>query len=93
MNADPESMFAGVKPLAYNASKAALNMFTIALAKELEDTNVVVTSAHPGWVKTEMGTDAAPMEIIDGAKTAVSLALTNETASGAFIHLGENLPW
>jgi hypothetical protein len=53
-----------------------------------------VNSAHPGWVKTEMGTDQAPMEIPEGAKTSVDLALLGpDGPSGRFIHLGQELPW
>ena len=37
-NSDPNWGFAGVKPLAYNSSKAALNMITVILAAELKDT-------------------------------------------------------
>jgi NAD(P)-dependent dehydrogenase (short-subunit alcohol dehydrogenase family) len=75
-------------------SKAALNAYTIHLAWELKDTPIKVNSAHPGWVKTEMGTDAAPMEIPDGAKTSVALALLgSDGPSGRFIHMGSELPW
>jgi NAD(P)-dependent dehydrogenase (short-subunit alcohol dehydrogenase family) len=60
----------------------------------LKDTNVKVNSAHPGWVKTDMGTDAAPMEIPDGAKTSVQLALLPSSGpSGGYFHMGEALPW
>jgi NAD(P)-dependent dehydrogenase (short-subunit alcohol dehydrogenase family) len=52
----------------YNPSKAALNMYTVRVARELRETPIKENAAHPGWVKTDMGTDAAPMEIIDGAK-------------------------
>jgi len=80
--------------LAYNASKAALNMFTVLLAKELQSTNIKVNSAHPGWVKTDLGSSAAPMEVVDGAKTAVQLAtLPDSGPSGGFFHMGEALPW
>jgi NAD(P)-dependent dehydrogenase (short-subunit alcohol dehydrogenase family) len=75
LHADPKSPIYGFKALAYDASKTALNAFTVHLAAELKDTKIKVNSAHPGWVKTEMGTDAAPMEIPDGAKTSVQLAL------------------
>jgi hypothetical protein len=45
-------------------------------------------------VKTEMGTDAAPMEIPEGAKTSVDLALLGpDGPNGRFIHLGQELPW
>ncbi|MCU1318612.1 MAG: family NAD(P)-dependent oxidoreductase [Edaphobacter sp.] len=82
------------KMFAYNSSKAALNAFTIHLAHELKGTKIKVNSAHPGWVKTDMGTDAAPMEIVDGAKTEVELAtLAADGPTGGYFHLGETLPW
>ncbi|HEY1948198.1 MAG TPA: SDR family oxidoreductase [Bryobacteraceae bacterium] len=94
LHADPNSPIAPVKAFAYDASKSALNAFTIHLAAELKDTKIKVNSAHPGWVKTEMGTDQAPMEIVDGAKTSVDLALIGpDGPNGRFIHLGEELPW
>jgi NAD(P)-dependent dehydrogenase (short-subunit alcohol dehydrogenase family) len=94
LHADPNSPIASVKTFAYDASKTALNAFTIHLAAELKDTKIKVNSAHPGWVKTEMGTDAAPMEIPEGAKTSVDLALLGpDGPNGRFIHLGQELPW
>ncbi|MBB6147006.1 NAD(P)-dependent dehydrogenase (short-subunit alcohol dehydrogenase family) [Silvibacterium bohemicum] len=94
LHADPNSPIAAVKSLAYDASKSALNAFTIHLAAELKDTKIKVNSAHPGWVKTDMGTDKAPMEIVDGAKTSVELALLPQDGpNGRFIHLGQELPW
>jgi NAD(P)-dependent dehydrogenase (short-subunit alcohol dehydrogenase family) len=94
LHADPTSPIANFKSFAYDASKSALNAYSIHLAHELKDTPIKVNSAHPGWVKTEMGTDAAPMEIPDGAKTSVALALLGpDGPSGRFIHMGEELPW
>lgn len=94
LHSDPKSPIYNSKAFAYDASKSALNAFTIHLAHELRDTNIKVNSAHPGWVKTEMGTDAAPMEIVDGAKTSVALAtLAPDGPNGAFIHMGKALPW
>jgi NAD(P)-dependent dehydrogenase (short-subunit alcohol dehydrogenase family) len=80
--------------LGYNASKAAVNMFTVLLARELAGTKVKVNAAHPGWVKTDMGTDAAPMEVTDGAKTSVRLALLPaDGPTGGFFHMNDRLPW
>ena len=94
LHADPKSPIYDFKSLSYDASKAALNSFTIHLAHELKDTKIKVNSAHPGWVKTDMGTDAAPMEIPEGGKTGVSLALLGEDGpTGGFFHLGKTLPW
>ena len=94
LHADLKSPIYDFKSLAYDASKAALNSLTIHLAHELKDTKVKVNSAHPGWVKTDLGTDAAPMEIPEGAKTGVELALLGEDGpTGGFFHLGKTLPW
>lgn len=90
----PNSPIEPAKSFAYNASKTALNAYTIHLAHELRDTNIKVNSAHPGWVKTDLGGDSAPMELEEGGKTSVQLAtLTNEAATGGFYHQGEALPW
>ncbi|MBT9331927.1 SDR family NAD(P)-dependent oxidoreductase [Paracidobacterium acidisoli] len=94
LHADPSSPIYSFKKFAYNSSKTALNAWTVHLAWELRDTPIKVTSVHPGWVKTDMGTDAAPMEIPEGAQTSVAAALLAADApSGRFIHLGEELPW
>jgi len=94
LHADPSSPIASFKTFSYNSSKAALNAFTIHLADELKNTPIKVNSIHPGWVKTEMGTDAAPMEIPEGAKTSVEAALLGpDGPNGRFIHLGQELPW
>lgn len=94
LHADPKSPIYDFKALSYDSSKAALNSFTIHLAHELKDTNIKVNSAHPGWVKTDMGTDAAPMELPEGGKTGVALALLDANGpSGGFFHLGQPLPW
>jgi len=91
---DPNSFSPEMAVPAYCSSKAALNMLTVTTARSLEGSNVKVNSAHPGWVKTDMGSDRAPMEVVDGAKTAVALALLpDDGPTGGFFHMGENLPW
>lgn len=82
------------KAFAYNASKTALNAYTIHLAHALRDTPIKVNAAHPGWVKTELGGEHAPMEVTDSYKTSVLLAtLDSNGATGGFFHLEEALPW
>lgn len=79
---------------AYTASKAALNGFTVALAHQAQGSTLKINSAHPGWVRTELGGQEAPLSPEEGAKTAVALAtLPPEGPSGQFFHLGEPLPW
>ena len=93
-HADPNSPIFPAKFLAYDASKASVNMFTNHLAHELRDTPVKVNAAHPGWVKTDMGGPEAPMEIADGAKTSVMLAtLPDNGPSGGFYHMGVHMRW
>lgn len=90
----PNSPIDPAKAFAYNASKTALNAYTIHLAHELRDTNLKVNSAHPGWVKTELGGPMAPMEVADSGKTSVHLATLDDSGpSGGFFHESEPLPW
>ncbi|MDB5492646.1 MAG: short-chain dehydrogenase [Micavibrio sp.] len=94
LNSDPASPIGDKKVFAYNASKTALNAFTVHLADELRATNIKVNSAHPGWVKTDMGGTEAPMEIADGSKTSVQLAtLPDSGRTGGYVHMSETLPW
>jgi len=72
---DAKSDYYNVKPFAYNSSKAALNSFTIHLAAALKNENIKVNSAHPGWVKTDLGSQYASLTVEEGAKTIVDLAL------------------
>ena len=94
LHADSNSPIYGIKLLAYNSSKTALNQFTLHLAEAMKDSPIKVNSAHPGWVKTDLGGEYAPMSIEDGVKTIVDLSTLDENGpTGAFIHLGESLPW
>ena len=94
LHASPKSPIYRSWQLAYDASKAAVNMFTVELAQELADTKIKVFAAHPGWVKTAMGGPSAPLELTEGARTSVALALADDDPeSGAYVHLGKPLPW
>jgi NAD(P)-dependent dehydrogenase (short-subunit alcohol dehydrogenase family) len=94
LHATPGSPIYESKSFAYDASKTALNAFTIHLAYDLRDTKIKVNSAHPGWVKTDMGGENATMELEEGAKTTVALAtLPDDGPTGGFFHLGKPLPW
>ena len=94
LHATPGSFIYDAKTFAYDASKTALNSFTIHLAHELKGTKIKVNSAHPGWVKTEMGGEGAQMDIEDGGKTSTELAtLPEDGPSGGYFHMGKPLPW
>jgi NAD(P)-dependent dehydrogenase (short-subunit alcohol dehydrogenase family) len=94
LHADPASPIANVKRFAYDASKTALNAFTIHLAHELRNTKIKVNSAHPGWVRTELGGPEAPLDVAEGAKTSFQLATLGEDGpTGGYFHLGKTIPW
>ena len=89
-----DSPITPAKEIAYNASKTALNAFTIHLAIELRDTNIKVNSGHPGWVKTELGGPNAPMEVEESYKTSLRLAtLDDDGPSGGLFHENDMIPW
>ena len=94
IHSDPSSPIYKMKAFAYDASKTALNAFTVHLAQALQGTKIKVNSAHPGWVKTDMGGSAAPMEVSEGGQTSVQLAtLPDDGPTGGYFHLGQPLPW
>ena len=79
---------------AYNSSKAVINMFTIHLANELRNTPIKVNAVNPGWVKTAMGGENAPLSAAEGARSSVLLAtLPEDGFTGKYVHLNEELPW
>ena len=89
-----DSPISPAKEFAYNASKTALNAFTIHLANELKDTNIKVNSGHPGWVKTELGGPKAPIEVEDSYKTSLRLATLNDDGpTGGLFHEDDEIPW
>jgi NAD(P)-dependent dehydrogenase (short-subunit alcohol dehydrogenase family) len=90
----PNSPIAPAKALGYNASKTALNAFTVHLASELAGTAIKVNSAHPGWVKTELGGEHAPMEVSESGHTSARLAVLGpDGPTGGFFHVDDTLPW
>jgi len=84
----------GFMAVGYSTSKAGLNMLTLIQSKMLGE-KVAVAAAHPGWVKTDLGTQAAPMEVDEGASTVVDLVTINreQFPSGQLYHKGKRLPW
>ncbi|KRG69993.1 SDR family oxidoreductase [Pseudoxanthomonas dokdonensis] len=94
LHSDPSSPIYDFKIPAYNVSKSALNAWTVQLAYELKDSTIKVNSIHPGYVKTDMNAGGGEIEIVDGARTSVQLALIEDDGpQGGFFHLGEVLPW
>lgn len=95
LHEQPESPIYDFKSVpAYSVSKSAVNAWTVQLAWELRDTPVKVNAAHPGYVKTEMNAGEGELDIPEGARTSVQLALLGpDGPSGGFFHAGQRLPW
>jgi NAD(P)-dependent dehydrogenase (short-subunit alcohol dehydrogenase family) len=92
-HSDPNSVIGDLHALAYDASKTAVNAFTVHLAKILRGSSIKVNSAHPGSVKTDMN-PMGDLSLEDGARTAVTLAILGDDGpSGGFFHDGKTLPW
>lgn len=93
LHSTPGSGVDDFKPLAYNASKTAVNAFTVHLAHALKETAIKVNAAHPGNVATDLN-PAGLISAVEGARTAVRLAmLSADGPSGGFFHLDQTLPW
>lgn len=91
---NPDSEYNGVLSPGYRLSKTLLNGMTVLLAKELRGTNVLVNSACPGWVRTEMGGAQAPLSPAQGAETPVWLAtLPDDGPSGGFFRDKQPIAW
>jgi len=90
---DPASPIYDFKVPAYNVSKTAVNAWTVQLAYELRDTPIKVNAVHPGSVKTDMNA-AGEIEVADGAKTSVRMALLDDAGpNGSFVYFEETLQW
>jgi NAD(P)-dependent dehydrogenase (short-subunit alcohol dehydrogenase family) len=89
--AGKESHYPGHYP-AYKISKTALNMYTRTLSLRLKDQDIIVSSIHPGWVKTEMGGEEADITPSEAAESIYTLALLRPE-TGKFWFNGEEYPW
>ena len=93
LHSDPTSGIYDFKVPAYDASKSAVNAWTVHLAHELRDTPIKVNAIHPGSVKTDMNSHG-DIDVAEGAKSSVELALIGaDGPNGSFTHLGKTLPW
>jgi len=92
--ASPESPHAEVQAPAYRLSKTILNGITVLLAAAVRGTNILVNSACPGWVRTDIGGNQAPLSPQQGAETPVWLAtLPDGGPSGGFFRERQPIPW
>ena len=94
LNSDPASPYASVKLLAYNSSKAALDMMTIPLAYELRDTRVKVNAADPGYTATDLNGNSGTQTVEEGSEAILRLAqLPDDGPTGGFFDRNGVVPW
>ncbi|MCJ1302257.1 hypothetical protein MMC08_005060 [Hypocenomyce scalaris] len=96
---DPKKNPVGNKWIAYNASKAALNMQTSVFANELQKDKFCIVSLEPGWVDTDMGggnarklgMEKAPTEAVDSISTMLkTIQKLSVKDSGEFLTIEGN---
>ena len=79
---------------AYRISKASINALTRILAAEFRESNVLVNSMCPGWVRTGMGGESAPRTAEEAADTAIWLAtLPDDGPTGGFFRDRAPIAW
>jgi NAD(P)-dependent dehydrogenase (short-subunit alcohol dehydrogenase family) len=77
----------------YRLSKSGLNGLTIMMANELKSKNIKVNAMCPGWVRTDMGGNAAPRSVEQGADTAVWMATEEKIPTGKFFRDRKEIDW
>lgn len=81
--------------LPYSTSKAALNLLAKGLAETLRPRGIIVVALSPGWVKTDMGGQGAPLtpETSVGGLRKVLDGLQREDSGKFFSHDGSQIRW
>jgi NAD(P)-dependent dehydrogenase (short-subunit alcohol dehydrogenase family) len=80
---------------AYRSSKAALNAAMVGLSHEVKSLGMGVLLLHPGWVRTRMGGDSAPVspeQSVQGMRRLIDGFRLSDT--GRFLRYdGRVMPW
>ena len=86
---DPASPIWNAGYPGYSASKSALNMLTVKLAKELLAEGIKVNAVNPGYTATDLNGNMGYRTVEDAAKVVVELASPDPFApTGGFFHDG-----
>jgi NAD(P)-dependent dehydrogenase (short-subunit alcohol dehydrogenase family) len=80
--------------VAYSTSKTFLNAVTLQYVRELADTNILINSACPGFVATDLNGFRGVRTPQEGAATAIRLAtLPDGGPTGGFFEDAGVVPW
>lgn len=93
LNSNPDFPFRKGFGAVYGASKTALNAITLALAIDLESTNITVEAASPGYTATAMNNFQGTDSIEEGSKNIVRAALGQNNPKALFTGSDGEYPW
>uniref|UniRef100_A0A8D0GZM7 C-factor n=1 Tax=Sphenodon punctatus TaxID=8508 RepID=A0A8D0GZM7_SPHPU len=81
--------------ISYRCSKTALNMLTRCQSLGYKDDGILCTAIHPGWVKTELGTDKADLTVDQSVRGILKvLSHLSEKQNGIVVDWeGRTVPW
>lgn len=79
----------------YRSTKAAVNMVMRSLSVDLRDRGITCVVLHPGWVRTRMGGDQAPLGVEESVRGMLEvLTRISLDDTGSFLaHDGSTVPW
>lgn len=79
----------------YRASKAALNMLTRSfVANDVGARPIAVLTMHPGWVRTAMGGEAAPLSVEESVRGLADVIERDHAPGHRFVdYQGQTIPW
>uniref|UniRef100_A0A8C8RFK7 C-factor n=1 Tax=Pelusios castaneus TaxID=367368 RepID=A0A8C8RFK7_9SAUR len=81
--------------ISYRCSKIALNMLTRCQSLEYKKDGILCTALHPGWVKTELGTEKAELTVDESVRGILKvLSSLSEEHHGIVVDWkGRTVPW
>jgi NAD(P)-dependent dehydrogenase (short-subunit alcohol dehydrogenase family) len=79
----------------YAASKAAANCITGHHAMWLKEKNIIAIAMHPGWMRTRMGGESAPLDPRISGEGILKVAdkITMDDSGKFFVYTGEEHHW
>lgn len=84
------------KSYAYRSSKAALNCAMRSFALDASSKGINVLLLHPGWVRTSLGGDNAPLDVQASVNDMIKIInqhKDNAHADALLSHNGQIIPW